>query len=62
METRTVTQFHFLTWDELTNPPSVKSILDFRRYVFFMKIIYLKLMRDKKKEEECMITDEYTRD
>jgi receptor-type tyrosine-protein phosphatase N len=31
METRTVTQFHYLTWDELTNPPSAKSILDFRR-------------------------------
>jgi hypothetical protein len=61
METRTVTQFHFLTWDELTNPPSVKSILDFRRYVFFIKIlllIYFKLMRDKM--NEWMITDEYT--
>ncbi|CAF0783006.1 unnamed protein product [Adineta ricciae] len=33
METRTVTQFHFLTWDELCNPPSAKSILDFRRKV-----------------------------
>ncbi|CAF3988363.1 unnamed protein product [Rotaria sp. Silwood2] len=31
METRTVTQFHFLTWDELCNPPSAKSVLDFRR-------------------------------
>ena len=31
METRTVTQFHFLTWNELTNPPSAKSVLDFRR-------------------------------
>jgi receptor-type tyrosine-protein phosphatase N len=33
METRTVTQFHFLTWDELCNPPSAKAVLDFRRYV-----------------------------
>ena len=33
METRTVTQFHFLTWGELNNPPSAKSLLDFRRYV-----------------------------
>ncbi|CAF3413861.1 unnamed protein product [Rotaria sp. Silwood1] len=33
METRTVTQFHFLTWDELCNPPSAKVVLDFRRKV-----------------------------
>jgi len=33
METRTVTQFHFLTWDELCNPPSTKAVLDFRRKV-----------------------------
>ncbi|CAF2036598.1 unnamed protein product [Rotaria magnacalcarata] len=33
METRTITQFHFLTWDELCNPPSTKSVLDFRRKV-----------------------------
>jgi protein tyrosine phosphatase len=33
METRTVTQFHYLTWDELSNPPSAKSLLDFRRKV-----------------------------
>ncbi|CAF0927504.1 unnamed protein product [Adineta steineri] len=33
METRTVTQFHYLTWDELCNPPSAKSLLDFRRKV-----------------------------
>jgi protein tyrosine phosphatase len=33
METRTVTQFHFLTWGELNNPPSAKSLLDFRRKV-----------------------------
>ncbi|CAF1662021.1 unnamed protein product, partial [Didymodactylos carnosus] len=31
METRTVTQFHFLTWSELGTPPSAKSLLDFRR-------------------------------
>jgi receptor-type tyrosine-protein phosphatase N len=34
METRTVTQFHFLTWGELNNPPSAKALLDFRRYVY----------------------------
>ncbi|CAF0888201.1 unnamed protein product [Adineta steineri] len=33
METRTVTQFHFLTWGELNNPPSAKALLDFRRKV-----------------------------
>ncbi|CAF1286153.1 unnamed protein product, partial [Didymodactylos carnosus] len=33
METRTVTQFHFLTWSELGTPPSAKSLLDFRRKV-----------------------------
>jgi len=49
METRTVTQFHYLTWDELSNPPSAKSILDFRRYVLY-KNNYLKLMREKKKK------------
>jgi hypothetical protein len=55
METRTVTQFHFLTWNELNNPPSAKSVLDFRRYVFmkiivlFLLFIHLKLMRDNKK-------------
>lgn len=33
METRTVTQFHFLTWGETNNPPSAKTLLDFRRKV-----------------------------
>lgn len=33
METRTVTQFHFLTWGETNNPPSAKALLDFRRKV-----------------------------
>lgn len=33
METRTVTQFHFLTWGESNNPPSAKALLDFRRKV-----------------------------
>lgn len=32
-ETRTVTQFHFLTWPDLGVPTSAKSLLDFRRYV-----------------------------
>ena len=30
-ETRTVTQFHFLSWPEKSVPTSVKSFLDFRR-------------------------------
>jgi len=33
MGTRTVTQFHFLTWGELNNPSSAKALLDFRRKV-----------------------------
>jgi len=33
METRTVTQFHFLTWGELDVPTSAKALLDFRRKV-----------------------------
>lgn len=32
-ETRTVTQFHFLTWPHLSVPPSMKALLDFRRSV-----------------------------
>jgi receptor-type tyrosine-protein phosphatase N len=32
-ETRTVTQFHFMTWPELGIPSSSKSLLDFRRKV-----------------------------
>ncbi|KAL8586996.1 hypothetical protein ACOMHN_023386 [Nucella lapillus] len=32
-ETRTVTQFHFLTWPHLHIPPSMKALLDFRRKV-----------------------------
>ena len=31
-QTRTVTQFHFLTWPENGVPQNIKSILDFRRY------------------------------
>lgn len=30
-ETRTVTQFHFLSWPEKSVPSSIKAILDFRR-------------------------------
>jgi len=45
METRTVTQFHFLTWGELNNPPSAKALLDFRRYVY-KYIIYLRKKTD----------------
>ncbi|EJW75912.1 hypothetical protein WUBG_13179, partial [Wuchereria bancrofti] len=29
-ETRTVTQFHFLTWPKNGVPPSAKALLDFR--------------------------------
>jgi protein tyrosine phosphatase len=43
METRTVTQFHFLTWNEFNNPPSTKSILDFRRYVVLVIIPLLEI-------------------
>jgi receptor-type tyrosine-protein phosphatase N len=32
-ETRTVTQFHFLSWPENEVPLNLKSILDFRRFV-----------------------------
>ncbi|XP_074659356.1 receptor-type tyrosine-protein phosphatase N2-like [Tubulanus polymorphus] len=32
-ETRTVTQFHFLTWSDLGIPSSAKALLDFRRKV-----------------------------
>ncbi|XP_064648472.1 receptor-type tyrosine-protein phosphatase N2-like isoform X2 [Lineus longissimus] len=32
-ETRTVTQFHFLTWPDLGVPASAKALLDFRRKV-----------------------------
>ncbi|XP_060561184.1 receptor-type tyrosine-protein phosphatase N2-like isoform X2 [Ruditapes philippinarum] len=32
-ETRTVTQFHFLTWPDLGVPGSIKALLDFRRKV-----------------------------
>eukprot|EP00794_Sanderia_malayensis_P003012 gene3012-3470_t len=32
-ETRTVTQFHFLTWPDLSVPESAKAVLEFRRKV-----------------------------
>ncbi|VIO92566.1 Uncharacterized protein BM_BM1721 [Brugia malayi] len=32
-ETRTVTQFHFLTWPKNGVPPSAKALLDFRRKI-----------------------------
>lgn len=31
-ETRTVTQFHFLSWYDQGVPSSARSLLDFRRY------------------------------
>lgn len=34
-QTRTITQFHFLTWPENGVPQNIKSILDFRRWVIF---------------------------
>ena len=40
-ETRTVTQFHFLTWPENGIPPNIKSILDFRRYIQIEKLIQM---------------------
>lgn len=33
-ETRTVTQFHFLTWPEGGIPSATKPLLEFRRYYF----------------------------
>ena len=36
-ETRTVTQFHFLTWVDLGVPSSSKALLDFRRYSIDIK-------------------------
>jgi len=32
-ETRTVTQFHFLSWMDQNVPESARTLLDFRRYV-----------------------------
>jgi len=32
-ETRTVTQFHYLTWSEGSVPLSIKSLLEFRRKI-----------------------------
>lgn len=31
-ETRTLTQFHFLSWPAQGIPPSTRPLLDFRRY------------------------------
>ena len=35
-ETRTVTQFHFLTWPEGGIPSAPKPLLEFRRYLIFV--------------------------
>lgn len=35
-ETRTVTQFHFLSWPENGVPHSTKALLEFRRFVAFV--------------------------
>lgn len=56
-ETRTVTQFHFLTWPDLDVPKSIKALLDFRRYIstitqkcptnqlsFFLSFLNLKVL------------------
>uniref|UniRef100_A0A8R1HP02 Protein-tyrosine-phosphatase n=1 Tax=Caenorhabditis japonica TaxID=281687 RepID=A0A8R1HP02_CAEJA len=32
-QTRTITQFHYLSWHKASTPPSAKSILEFRRKV-----------------------------
>ena len=32
-QTRTVTQFHYLTWSENELPQNIKTMLDFRRYL-----------------------------
>jgi hypothetical protein len=37
-ETRTVTQFHFLSWPEGGIPHSTKALLEFRRYVFLFQV------------------------
>lgn len=37
-ETRTVTQFHFLSWMDQNVPESARTLLDFRRYVSFCSI------------------------
>jgi len=37
-QTRTVTQFQFLSWPETSMPPSIKSLLDFRRLGPFLFI------------------------
>ena len=42
-QTRTVTQFQFLTWPENNIPPNIKSILDFRRFVISLIIIFFYL-------------------
>lgn len=39
-ETRTVTQFHFLSWPENSVPYSTKALLEFRRYVLISLPIY----------------------
>lgn len=43
-QTRTVTQFQFLTWPENCMPPNVKSILDFRRFVTPIWLIQFNLI------------------
>lgn len=40
-QTRTVTQFHFLTWTESGNPQNVKTVLDFRRCDSIFLIYFL---------------------
>ena len=40
-QTRTVTQFHFLTWAENGIPQNIKSVLDFRRFVFLFLFCFV---------------------
>lgn len=39
-ETRTVTQFHYLTWSEGGFPKAIKSLLEFRRFIFLFFNIF----------------------
>ena len=38
-QTRTVTQFHFLTWLENGIPQNIKSVLDFRRFALILLLL-----------------------
>jgi protein tyrosine phosphatase len=46
-ETRTVTQFHFLSWPEGGVPHSTKALLEFRRYEKFSPTLHIFLNKGK---------------